>query len=321
MRFPRIRYQAAIGLQKCVDLYDRAVSRLCVFMLAHCPRVAGWMLLRALTFLPWFRLNVVFRCQSWLLQKIILPAMIGCFITGYSQAAVRTENFIVRAAPEYEQPLASAAERFRRELAIDWLGYELPAWSEPCPISATIEPGLGNGGTTEFTFDQGQVFDFSMSVQGDPHEIVQVALKHEVLHTVFATHFLQPLPRWADEGACCTIEGRKENLNSHRRLVRFLQTGRGIAFDQLFEMIKYPDDILPLYDQGRSLAFFLLEHGGKRHYVDFLSAGLKDQDWQGAVASHYGYDSLGELQACWLDWVKTGSRLVPGEVRLRAPDT
>lgn len=241
--------------------------------------------------------------------------------TNHAQAAVRTTNFIVRAAPSYEQPLASAAERFRKELAIDWLGHELPDWSQPCPISATIETGMGNGGVTSFAFERGRVFGWQMSIQGSPEMIVESVLQHEVLHTVFASHFLQPLPRWADEGACSTVEGRREYLGSHRRLVQFLRTGRGIAFDQLFAMREYPDDVLPLYDQGRSLTAFLVEHGGKRHFVDFLAVGLRDRDWPGAVAEMYGYADLGQLQTCWLDWFRQGSQLPSKEVRLRAPDT
>lgn len=246
---------------------------------------------------------------------LVLLSCVPCF------AAVRTPNFIVRAAPSYEQPLASAAERFRKELAIDWLGHELPDWSQPCPISATIEPGMGNGGVTSFAFDRGRVFGWQMSIQGSPEMIVESVLQHEVLHTVFATHFLQPLPRWADEGACSTVEGRREYLGSHRRLVQFLRTGRGIAFDELFAMREYPNDVLPLYDQGRSLTAFLVEHGGKRHFVDFLAIGLRNRDWPGAVAEMYGYADLGQLQNCWLDWFRQGSQLPSKEVRLRAPDT
>ena len=38
--------------------------------------------------------------------------------------------------------------------------------------------------------------------------ILDSVLPHEITHTIFATHFGQPLPRWADEGACTTVDGR-----------------------------------------------------------------------------------------------------------------
>lgn len=241
--------------------------------------------------------------------------------TSPSVAAVRTTNFVVSSAPAYEQPLAQAAERFRKELAIDWIGEELPDWGTPCPIQADIANGLGNGGATSFTFVGGGVYDLKMHIQGDPARIVESVLKHEVLHAVFATHFRQPLPRWADEGACTTVESGRDRTDSQRMLVKHLQTGRGIPFSDLFHMREYPRDIMPLYAHGHSLVTFLLEHGGKRYFVDFLAAGLRDQDWSGAVSERYGYNSLGQLQEVWLDWVVNGSPLVPGQVRLRAPDT
>lgn len=247
---------------------------------------------------------------------IALPLLACSALCGESHAAARSANFIVRAAPEYEKTIATVAERFRKELAIEWLGHELPDWGQPCPISATIEPGQGNGGSTSFVFDRGQVFGFKMDIHGDPREILESTLKHEILHTVFATHFRQSLPRWADEGACSTVESASERIKHHRGLVQFLKTGRGIAFDRLFALQEYPPDILPLYAQGHSVATFLIEHGGKRHFVDFLAVGLRDQDWPGAVAEMYGYRDLGELQTCWLDWFRNGSRSAPKEVRV-----
>lgn len=245
----------------------------------------------------------------------LLLAAIVVLSSASAQAAVRTTNFIVRAAPAYEQPLASAAERFRKELAIGWLGHELPDWSEPCRISATIESGLKNGGGTSFVFDSGQVFGFQMEIQGDPREVIESVLQHEILHTVFATHFLQPLPRWADEGACTTVESANERRKHFRGLVQYLKTGRGIPFDSMFAMREYPQDILPLYAQGHSAARFLLQHDSRPHFVAFIGDGLNSGDWAAAVRSRYGYQDLTELQASWLAWFRAGSPPAPKEIR------
>ena len=54
-------------------------------------------------------------------------------------------------------------------------------------------------------------------------------------------------------------------------LVQFLRTGRGIAFGQMFAMTEYPQDVMPLYAQGYSLAEFLIYHGGRKKFVAFLA--------------------------------------------------
>ena len=101
-------------------------------------------------------------------------------------------------------------------------------------------------------------------------------------------------------------------------LIQFLQTNRGLAFNRMFAMMAYPQDIMPLYAQGHSVARYLIEQGGKRKYVDFVGEGLKTRDWPGAVRKHYGVRDLGVLQVTWLDWVKQGS---PPLSRPEAPAT
>ena len=126
---------------------------------------------------------------------------------------------------------------------------------------------------------------------------------------VFASHFRQPLPRWADEGGATSVEHASEK-NKHRTMLNeFLRTGRGIAFNQMFTMTEYPQDIMPLYAEGYSLAEFLIQTGGRRKYVEFLGDGLKSDDWSGAVQRHYGIQDLGALQETWLAWVRQGSPL------------
>ncbi|MFM9024730.1 MAG: hypothetical protein ACKON7_05235, partial [Planctomycetaceae bacterium] len=51
-------------------------------------------------------------------------------------------------------------------------------------------------------------------------------------HTSVARHVRRPVPRWADEGACTTVEHPVERARQHRMLIEFLTTGRGIAFPE-----------------------------------------------------------------------------------------
>lgn len=222
-------------------------------------------------------------------------------------AGYRTQNFIVDApSPALAKEIGDLAEKYRQELAVEWLGKELPQWAKPCPIKAHVAPNLGAGGATSFVFDRGEVFGWRMNIQGSRERILDSVLPHEITHTIFACHFRQPLPRWADEGACTTVEHQSEIAKQEQMLIRFLQTKRGIPFNHMFAMKEYPQDVLPLYAQGHSLAQFLIAQYGKAAFMKFLEDGLTDENWPRAIREQYGYKDLLVLQNSWLGWVKDG---------------
>jgi len=222
-------------------------------------------------------------------------------------AGYRTTNFTVSApTPQLAKEIGDRAEACRRDLAIAWLGQELPNWAKPCPIHAQVAPKLGAGGATTFVFDRGEVFGWKMNIQGSRERILDSVVPHEVTHTVFASYFRKPVPRWADEGACTTVEHRSEIAKQERMLIDFLKTRRGIPFDEMFMMKDYPSDVMPLYAQGHSLAQWLIESRGRKAFLDFLADGMQDENWRRAVREHYGFDGLNTMQTAWLDWVKQG---------------
>jgi hypothetical protein len=237
-------------------------------------------------------------------------ALLFCLCLGSvarAGAGYKTTNFVVNApSPQLAKEIGDQAEVFRKQLAVEWLGKELPAWSKPCPIHAQVASNLGAGGATSFVFDHGEVFGWKMNIQGSRERILDSVLPHEVTHTIFASHFRQPLPRWADEGACTTVEHPSEVSKQERNLIQFLKTGRGIPFSQMFAMKDYPADVMPLYAQGHSLSEWLIEIRGRKEFLEFVGDGMKDENWPRAVHDHYGYPSLLAMQNAWNDWVKEG---------------
>ncbi len=239
------------------------------------------------------------------------------FVAFFSLGAdYATKNFIV-SAPDSQiaKQVGIAAEQFRRDLAIQWLGRELPGWSEKCPI--TVRIAAQAGGQTSFGFvndgSNSVPVGWQMEIYGSPERILDSVLPHEVTHTIFATHFGRPLPRWADEGACTTVEHVSERNKNHELLLRFLTTNRGIPFNRMFVMKQYPHDIYPLYAQGYSLARFLIMQGGRQHFINYVGVGMSTEQpgrepraWDAATKKFYGYSDLSELQVRWVQWVKQG---------------
>jgi len=236
-------------------------------------------------------------------------------------AAVRTPNFIVETPdPNFARQVAQAAEKHRYDLAVAWLGQPMPNWSAPCRMTVRTGPRLGAGGATTFFFDRGEVFGWRMSIQGSRERILDSVLPHEITHMVFASHFRQPLPRWADEGGATSVEHASERMRHRKMLVQFLHRGRGIPLNRMFAVRgDYPRDIMPFYAQSYSVADHLIQLGGRRKYVEFLEDALKTDDWSGAIRRHYGIDGAGPLQQQWLAWVRQGSPAITPQPSAPAP--
>ena len=232
---------------------------------------------------------------------------------------VESANFIVYANDRImAAKVSQAAEGFRKSLAAQWLGRELPAWQQKCPIHVKID--LHAGGETKFAFqmaggsNRGVPVDWEMNIFGSPERILDAVLPHEITHTIFATHFGRPLPRLADEGACTTVEHISERSKNHQMLLQFLTTSRGIPFNRMYTMKQYPSDILPLYAQGYSLAKYLIFQNGRRHFLNYIDRGMQYEEqgagllgWNRATSEFYGFDDLSDLQLSWVAWVRDGS--------------
>lgn len=248
-------------------------------------------------------------------------------------ADYRTQNFIVMApTAELARTVGDSAEVFRRDLAIYWLGGELPPWPNPCPVRVIAGQNLAAQGVT--TYNRAPVRDFQMEVVGSPQRILDSVLPHEVTHTILATYFGRPLPRWADEGICTTVEHESERQKHEAKLREFLRSRRGIAMNKLFLLTEYPSDVLPMYAQGYSVCQFLIAQNGPRSFVEFLGDYMQNPSWTQNVRSHYGYESLAELQQAWLQWVSQGSgpvdafvkntprgNVVPASLQLSSPNS
>ena len=137
------------------------------------------------------------------------------------------------------------------------------------------------------------------------------------MHTIFATHFGGPLPRWADEGACTTVEHPDERARQDHLLKRYMlsKPPQSIPFNRMFRLTEYPRPILPLYAQSHSVARFLIQHGGKRKFIDYVGAGMQSRDWDRVTMEFYGYRDLSDLQVTWVKWVAKGSPVFDGSTQ------
>lgn len=254
-----------------------------------------------------------------LCRFLLILAAIGSVAAANPQSPTKnftypTKNFVVYApSPQIAQQVAIAAEKFRKELAIEWLGHELPAWSAPCPIKVKVGQ-IGAGGATTFSFHPvkngpAEVCGWDMQIQGSLERILDSVLPHEVSHTIFACHFRRPLPRWADEGAATLVEHESERRTQVLRVQQVISTRRRIPLRTLLTIKEYPadmQDVMTLYAEGYSLAELLVQKGGKTRYLKFINDAHQN-GWEKAIQAQYGYRGIDDLEKQWHDWIIAGS--------------
>jgi hypothetical protein len=215
-------------------------------------------------------------------------------------AVFRVTNFRVKAPTlEVAQAVGLAAEYHRKELALLWLGRELPAWREPCPIHVTIT-GNGFGGATTFEFHEGEVRSQNMNLQGPLEEILSNNLRHEVAHVILAHWSRRPLPRWADEGVAILSESAPSRARHDKAIQAILDGGRRLPLRELFQFRDYPKDVMALYAQGYSVTDFLVRSAGRAKFLAFVAQSEHD-GWDQAAKTQYGFRTVEELERVWLD--------------------
>lgn len=227
-----------------------------------------------------------------------------------SRAATHTTaNFTVTASdPRVAEQMGNRAEELRESLAKFWLGKPMPNWYKRCQIKVDCGNKLP-GGSTSFSFHKGEVYGWDMQVWGSIDRISDSVLPHEITHTILASHFRTPVPRWADEGAATFTEHESERVKYRQQLYLALKTNKGIPLDRLFTIEEYPEESMPLYAHGFSVAEFLIRQRGPHYYVSFVDACLAgDTTWDDLVYEYYGYSSLRNLQDDWVAWVQDGMK-------------
>lgn len=236
----------------------------------------------------------------------------------------RTTNFRVYAPDrELAQTFGDMAERYRSEKAVEWLGREMPAWPERCPLRVEINMRQ-SGGATTFSFGTDRsgrsgVISQEMKIWGETRQLLYSVLPHEVTHTVLAYHFQRPVPRWADEGGSVLSENDEECFQHDIRCREILNQGRGIRLRVLFTLKDYPRDMIVVYAQGYSICQYLIDRGGRSKFLEFVGMGMKNdnRNWEAAVQQMYGYSGVDELEEAWIDALRNP----PTRVAARNRDT
>ena len=74
-------------------------------------------------------------------RRLGLATLAMTIVPVFCGASYRTPNFVVEApTAETAKAVGDHAEHCRKQIALQWLGKELPNWKSPCPVKATFKP-------------------------------------------------------------------------------------------------------------------------------------------------------------------------------------
>jgi hypothetical protein len=188
----------------------------------------------------------------------------------------------------------------RKEIALEWLGEELPPELGHASVRVIFDESRNDGVT--ITVPGSPPGRFLVSVYAPEPMALGPTLEHEMVHVVLGTRFGDALPAWANEGVASL---RDDTLRKTRR-AELLRKQRGLQLRSLLSADTIPRDDQLAYAISESLTNFLLTLGTKRQVLDFAVDG-KQLGWDRALRKHYRIPSVEALQSQWLQWVAAAS--------------
>ena len=219
-----------------------------------------------------------------------------------------SENFTVLApaGDHLADRILEQAETLRREIALAWLGTELPVGQEFTHIHFQPEDEADRGWTLLCGPLRELPGHHRMWLETSSELALGHTLAHEMAHVVLCARFPGGMPAWVNEGIACryddpaSVRVRQQLLadqvsrNSIPDLAALLDRRRLAAGDQQG------------YAAACSLTEMLLGQGSRETFLQFTAAGMH-KGWSTALRRHYGIASVADLQRQWERHLRTSA--------------
>jgi hypothetical protein len=245
-----------------------------------------------------------------MLRFLRAATAVGLLVTICSGAGfVHNENFVVLTDPvlaatsptEYATLVLAKAEEYRKKIALEWFGEELPPGIGRTTINVRYAPDRDSALTWAVDHPDRKLHTVYLYTK-DGNSTAST-LAHEIAHVVLATQFPHPhrLPAWVEEGIASQYDDA-ERQRTRRSVMRYF--ARQEAWPSV-ESVLLADNIAAentrSYAVAVSLTEMLLSKGGKRTLLDFGRAASRE-GVQPALARFYRLQEVAQLQTQWQDW-------------------
>ena len=240
-----------------------------------------------------------------MLLRYFLILVFGALATA-SQAAgfVHNENFVVycpavdtqEAGQRLAKQVLEFADECRAEIAMQWLGKELPPGVGRTVINIDISPNQDTALTWAKDDPNRRYHAIYLTTSAD--KVIGSTLKHELTHAVLATRWRHPnrLPAWTEEGIASQYDD-ESRIGTRRQIVEwFAETGNWPKLNRILQAETISAGSSESYAVAASLTEFLLEKADKETFFQFAStADFKARDV--ALSKHYDMKNVAELSS------------------------
>jgi hypothetical protein len=222
-----------------------------------------------------------------------------------------SDNFTVLTPPyptqqdaqSYAYEVLQSAEAWRRAIAKQWLGEELP----PSAGQTTVNVSFSDEKDAGLTWAKAdpRIKYHTLYLTTTPDRALGSTLAHEMAHVVLATRFPHPerLAAWLEEGIASSYDDDARLTQRRHVLALIAKTGN---WPDLAELLNSPTIAArdkAAYTAAASLTEFLMTRGDRRTLLAFGQDANKT-GWDAALHKHYGIANTAALQRSWQQWVQ-----------------
>jgi hypothetical protein len=243
------------------------------------------------------------------IRCFVIAVVAGLWTTPTAGGAgfIRNENFTVYTpdqppSQELASNLARAvldkAEQCRKQIALEWLGEELPPSVGPTMINVRFSDEPNKGLTWAKDHPDRKYHALFLVVSGE--EAIDDLLSHEMVHCVLATRFPHPrrLPAWIEEGIASRYDGPTRQAVRQKLVQWFVSTGNWPRLNSVLGAESIPPHDQEAYAVCTTVTDVLLKKGDKKMLIRF--AGMVEQaGLDRALNECYGIRSIDELESLW----------------------
>lgn len=210
------------------------------------------------------------RLLSWACLGFVCVLPTWCHAAGL----VRSENFIVSGPnDETAQAVLNRAEELRRDIAIRWLGEELPPSVGPTIIHVEISDTEDSNLT--WVIDDPRRNYHSIWLKTTTERATGGELGHELTHSILATRYPDQVPVWATEGIACQQDDNARKTKRHRIIEWYGKTGNWPSLEKFFSKKHLPADDQAGYATAESVVTYLLAKGDQTKLLSFVTKSNK----------------------------------------------
>ncbi|MBI3465541.1 MAG: hypothetical protein HY000_21185 [Planctomycetes bacterium] len=229
------------------------------------------------------------------------------------------KNFTVLAPSGgfFARKVLDRAEALRKEIALAWLGREVPEGKEFTHINVILAEELDSGLTLLAGPGRGLPGNNQIQLETTRDRATGSTLAHEIVQVVLASRFPQGMPAFATEGIAGLYDDA-ERLAIRKQLVSdFARTNRWPSLEVLLQSKSIDPSNGTGYATAASLTEFLLAQGDRARFLSFVEDAGQG-GWDRALAQHYRIASVRELQQRWQSWA--GRNLNQSATKRQAAD-